>query len=242
MLRGGEIKMNRKITFIVMFLLIPVSIVVAQQKDANIILITNPTGATIYLNGEYNLVASSPASLPSNLSGHYNLRVVRSGYEPWRGEMTFIPGTPNDINIKLTRKTRFKAGLRSLLVPGWGQYYSGNNFRGGMFTLGVISSAAGLYFADKKYQDKRSLYDIAAQQYFDAGSISERLRLKGVMDSAQRIAYKAETDRRALFLVGVGLWTYNIIDALIFFPEGEAYYPTVSAIDGGAKLTFVARF
>jgi hypothetical protein len=234
--------MKRTISLIVLLIFLPVSFAIAQQKDTNISLTTNPTGAVIYLYGEYNLVVSSPASLPSNLSGNYKLRVIRSGYEPWRGELTFIPGTTNDVNIKLVRKTRFRAGLRSLLVPGWGQYYSGNTLRGGMFTLGVIGSAVGLYFADKKYQDKRSLFDIAAQQYYDAGSIDARLRLKGVMDSAQRIAYKAETDRRAIFLVGVGLWTYNIIDALIFFPEGEAYYPTVSVIDGGAKLTFVARF
>ncbi len=220
------------------------SLAMAQQPaETTFIVITNPAGATVYLDGEYHLVASTPASLPSNLSGQYKTKIIRPGYESWRGELTFVPGMPNTVNIDLKKKTAFKAGLRSLIVPGWGQYYSGNKVRGSLFTLGAVSALTGLYFADKKYQDKRADYDIASQAYVNATSIEERIRLKEVKDAKQRLAYSAETDRRTVFYIGVGLWTFNFLDAILFFPDGEAVFPTVSAIDGGgAMLTLQARF
>jgi hypothetical protein len=212
------------------------------QPSGSFILITNPAGATVYLNGDHSLIANTPAQLPANLAGKYQTKIVRAGYESWKGELNFIAGSPNSINISLTRKTRLKAGIRSLLLPGWGQFYSGNILRGGMVTLSAAAAAVGLYYADKKYQDKRADFDIASTAYANATSIDERIRLKTVKDATQRVAYKAETDRRTVFYIGLGIWAYNIIDAVIFFPDFGSVSPAVSAIDGGAKLSIVARF
>jgi hypothetical protein len=214
-----------------------------QNNSSPVFLInTNPGGATVYLNGEHSLIANTPAQLPSNLSGRYRTKIIRAGYESWKGELTFVPGTSNNFNIELKRKTRLKAGLRSLLLPGWGQFYSGNTGRGSIMTLSIVLEAGGLYMADQRYQDKRADYDIASQNYANATSIEERLRLKTVKDSRQRLAYKAESNRRNIFYIGIGMWAYNFLDAVIFFPEFGSFSPTVSAIDGGAKLTLIARF
>ena len=214
----------------------------APEEPQGYLLTTVPAGATAFLNGEYELIINTPARLPSNLSGNYNTRITRNGYEQWKGELSFVPGTSNSVKIQLKKKTALKAGMRSLLLPGWGQIYSGNKFRGSLFTLGTIISAGGLYLADKKYQDKRADYDIAAQAYSDARSIDEQIRLKTIKDSKQREAYNAETDRRTVFFIGVGLWAYNVLDAIIFFPGGDGYYPQVSAMDDGARLSFLISF
>jgi hypothetical protein len=212
-------------------------------KPDNFILTTNPPGATAYFYGDYNLVINTPAILPTNLEGKYKVRITRPGYETWKGELALLPGSPENINVDLSQKSRFKAGLRSLFIPGWGQHYSGNSTRGTAFTLGIVASAGVLYFADKKYQDKRTSYDIANRNYLSAGSVEEQIRLQTIRDSAQRNAYKAETDRRRVFYVGLGLWVYNILDSMVFFPEGSAYYPTVTASDGGgAQVSFVVKF
>ncbi|HBC46774.1 MAG TPA: hypothetical protein DCZ43_06985 [candidate division Zixibacteria bacterium] len=215
---------------------------VAQKTD-NYILTTNPAGATAYFCGEYSLVVNTPAALPSNLSGQYKVRIARPGYETWKGELSFLPGSPNSVNINLSPKTRFKAGLRSLFIPGWGQHYEGCGTRGTAFTLGIIGAGTLLYISDRKYQDRRGDYDIANYNYTNATSITQREQLMVIRDAAQRKAYKAETDRRRVFYAGIGIWVYNIFDSMIFFPEGSAYYPTVTADNGGgAKLSLVVKF
>jgi len=230
-------------TIILLVWLILVSSLAFAQDKESYLLNTNPTGATVYLKGDFELVAKTPANLPSTLTGLYKAKITRPGYESWKGELTFVPGNSNNVNIELKRKTRFKAGLRSLLIPGWGQIYSGNTVRGGLITLSAAVAAGGLYWLDKDYQDKRSDYDIASEAYYNSSSsIDEKNRLKSIMDKQQRRAYNAETDRRNAFYILAGVWTYNLLDAVIFFPDGDSYYPAVSAIDGGAGLTYTFRF
>lgn len=165
------------------------------------------------------------------------------GYENWKGELNFAPGVPNSVKINLSRKTPVKSGLRSLFIPGWGQYYAGNTLRGGLYTLATAVSAAGLYFADQRYQDKRADFDIAAQAYADARTIEERLRLKTIKDEKQRLAYTAENDRRTVFYIGIGVWTLNVFDAVIFFPDTKIELPSVSATkEGGIMLNYQVDF
>jgi hypothetical protein len=231
-----------KLGTIIIWLTLAVSI--ASAQDGQTILIqTTPSGATVYLKGDFEYIAKTPANLPTNLTGLYKAKITRPGYESWKGDLTFIPGNANNFNIELKRKTRFKAGLRSLLIPGWGQVYSGNTTRGGIITLCAAVAAGGLYFLDKEYQDKRSDYDIASQAYYSSGSsIDEKNRLKAIMNMQQRRAYNAETDRRNAFYLLAGIWSYNLLDAVVFFPNGDSYFPVVSAIDGGASLNYTFGF
>jgi len=212
------------------------------QDSSEILISTRPPGATLYLYGAYDLVANTPARLPSDLSGRYRAKITRPGYEIWKGELTFVPGSINDIDIKLSRKTRIKASLRSLFIPGWGQMYSGNSLRGGLLTVGAVLSATGVYLTDRHYQKKRSDYDIALGEYYGAKSIEDRVRLKANLDEKQKTAYNAETDRRTAIAIGVAIWTFNVIDALVSFPETDVFYPTVTSLGDGAAISITARF
>lgn len=212
------------------------------QDDIGILISTRPPGATLYLYGAHDLVANAPARLPSELSGLYKVKITRPGYENWKGELTLVPGFSNEIDIKLSKKTRRKAMLRSLFIPGWGQMYSGNSLRGSVFTTGVIVSAAAAYLTDRRYQKKRSDYDIALGEYYDAQSIEDRVRLKANLNEKQKTAYDAETDRRTAFVIGAAIWAFNIIDALVFFPEKDVFYPAVTSMEDGVAISVTARF
>jgi hypothetical protein len=239
--------MNRTILFTILTgIVISVTAIAQQaavQKTDNVVLTTNPPGATAYFSGAYSLVVNTPAILPSNLSGTYKIRITRPGYESWKGELALLPGNSNNVNIDLIRKTRLKAGLRSLFIPGWGQYYGGSSIRGAVFTLSIIGAGAVLYESDKKYGDKRTAYDVAHQNYDNAASITQRELLRPILESARQTASKAETDRRRIFYLGVGIWVYNILDSVIFFPDESAFVPTISATDnGGAQVSMVVKF
>jgi len=214
----------------------------AAQEESGITITTNPPGATVYLRGELDLVANTPASLPPNISGRYKAEITRPGYETWKGDLTFVPGSSNNVAIKLSKKTRMKAMLRSILIPGWGQVYSGNKLRGCLITAGTVVTAAAAYHLDKSFDKKRSDYDIAYSNYNSAITIENRIALKAISDEKQHEAYRAETDRNTVMAVGAAFWAYNVIDALLFFPESDAYFPSVTSLGDGAALTFNFEF
>ncbi len=214
----------------------------AGQDDQQITIVTSPPGATVFLYGEMDLIANTPARLPLKLSGRYQAKITRPGYETWKGDLTFVPGSNNNFEIKMTRKSRLKAGLRSVFVPGWGQIYSGKKTGGIMLTSGAAVSAVAVYFTDSRYKDKFSDYNIAIMNYTNAVSIEDRIRYKTILDDKQRTAYRAETDRRIAIAAAGALWVFNVLDAVLFFPETDLFYPTVASIDGGAQLTFTVRF
>ena len=102
-----------KLGMIITCITLAASIAAAQGGEL-ILIQTTPSGATVYLKGDFEFVAKTPANLPSNLSGQYKTKITRPGYESWKGDLAFIPGNPNNFNIELKRKTRLKAGFRSL--------------------------------------------------------------------------------------------------------------------------------
>jgi hypothetical protein len=212
------------------------------QDESGITITTNPSGATVYLRGELDLVANTPASLPTSISGRYRAEITRPGYETWKGDFTFIPGSSNSVAIELSRKTRMKAMLRSMLIPGWGQVYSGNKLRGYLITTGTVAAAAAVYHLDRRFDKKKADFELAQSNYNSAMAIEDRIALKAISDQRQNDAYEAETDRNTVLVIGAAFWVYNIIDALLFFPESDAYFPSVTSLDDGAALTFNIEF
>lgn len=213
----------------------------AQTKD-EILITTKPPGATVYLDGDFELVANTPARLPADISGRYKAKITRPGYETWKGELTFVPGSPNQIEIRLTSKTRFKAFVRSFFIPGWGQRYSGNTTRGTLIMSASVVSAASIIVTDRIYSTKSKEYDVALADFNNASSIDEKNRLKLILNSKQRDAYDAETNRNAAIAIGIAGWAFNILDALVFFPESDVFYPTVTSLGDGVSITLTARF
>lgn len=212
------------------------------QEKSDITITTNPPGATVYLRGELDLVANTPASLPETISGRYKAEITRPGYETWKGDFTFLPGRPNSIAIRLSKKTRAKAALRSFIIPGWGQIYSGNKFRGYAISTGAVAAAAAIFHLDRRFDKKKADFEVAQEDYLNAMAIEDRIALKAILDERQNDAYDAETDRNTAIAIGVGLWTYNVIDALLFFPENNAYFPSVTYLDDGAALVYSFQF
>lgn len=212
------------------------------QDTSKIVINTRPAGATVYLNGDYELVANTPARLPLDIAGRYKARITRPGYETWKGELTFVPGSANDFDITLSMKTRYKAAFRSMFIPGWGQIYSGQSAKGMLFTASAVIFAGAIVYADRVYGDRHRDYNIALADFNSASSIEEKNRLRLVLNDKQRDAYDAETDRNLTIAFGIGVWALNMVDALVFYPVNDVFYPTVTSLGDGAAVGLTARF
>jgi hypothetical protein len=59
----------------------------------------------------------------------------------------------------------------------------------------------------------------------NASSYDEVIRLRSALIDLNREAYDAESTRNVLIGITAGLYVYNILDALIFFPDRKLMFP-----------------
>ena len=204
------------ILIVFVFLLTPK---LSEAQEFKTTIDSNPPGAFLTLDGEYEITATAPCRLPDNIIGSYKLKAKFPGYESWRGEITIIPGQNNSFSFSMKPKTRFKAGLRSIFIPGWGQYYSGSTTRSLIFGVGTIGLGVAVAYADIDFRDKRNDYEQAKIDLANARTGEEIDRLWNLARDKNRQAYDAENRRNTIMAAALGLWAYNVLDAIIFFPE-----------------------
>ncbi len=130
-----------------------------------------------------------------------------------------IAGVP--VAQGIPQKTRMGAVIRSMAVPGLGQFYSGNRLFGTGFLAGELA-VAGLFYttytayqtATDDYNGFQSLYDTEK----DPESISE---LKGnILQSLDDIeSNKALMDQLAS--AAIGIWAVNVAHAFLLKPDND---------------------
>jgi len=178
--------------------------------------------------------------------------VKKYGYEEYKTRLMLDPARPQQISVELSPKTGFKAALRSMIIPGWGQRYTDRKTKG--FVYSVLFFGAGLTLLDieNKFQDSEDEYLERLGEY-DAAvgrgvSIYELTRYHAALVDAQQEAYDAEDDRRITAGVVAGIWGLNVLDAFLFAPreraafgiKGIAVVPSADA--QGVRLTLTGAF
>ena len=123
--------------------------------------------------------------------------------------------------VAVAQKTRMGAVIRSMAVPGLGQFYSGSKLFGTGFLVGELA-VAGLFYttytayqtATDDYNGFQSLYDSER----DPESISE---LRGnILQSLDDIeSNKALMDQ--LSTAAIGLWAINVAHAFLLKPDND---------------------
>jgi len=202
-----------------------------QSDRAQAIAITSsPPGCTVYLSGAYELVTTAPTTMYENLEGVYTVRAVRPGYEEWTSTVVFTPGLAQDLNIILTPKTRYKAAMRSLMFPGWGQYYAGEKAKSFLWGGAIVASGVLGLIYESRYQDRKDDWQAGLDRFEQATTYDEKQQLRDEVFRLQERAYDAESDRRLAWGILGGVWALNFLDALILFPTEDRF--------AGMPLTF----
>lgn len=217
-----------------------------QSEPGGTITITSrPPGCTIYLSGDVELVTTAPVTLQEKLQGLYVVRALRPGYEIWRSTITFTPGTAQTVNIDLQPKTRLKAGVRSLIIPGWGQYYAGEKPRSVLWGVAALSSGVVAALYESRYRNRKDDWENSRRRFDEATTIEEKENARQEVFRLQDRAYDAETDRRWAWGIVGGVWVVNLLDAVIFFPAEERFTHlplTLRPTPDGAGATFTLTF
>lgn len=218
-----------------------------SDRGGGVTIASRPSGCTVYISGDVELVTTTPAIVNEDLRGIYTIRAMRPGYEKWVQRVTFASGSRQTLTIELVPKTRWKAAARSLVIPGWGQYYADEKTRSALWGIAAITTGvvAGVY--ESRYHDRKSGWEDGLDRFNRAETIDEKERLRDEVFTLQNRAYDAESDRQLAWGIVASVWAANLLDALVFFPEEKKYsgipLTVRPASDGrGTLATFTFTF
>lgn len=206
-----------------------------ESRSANNSAVTinsNPPGAVIFMNGEYRFWGRTPFVLPYTLYGKYRIQANRRGYEAVNTVYNFTGESKGALSLNLTRKTAGKALYRSVIFPGWGQYYSERKFVGAAFMSITAGAFITLAINENQYQKAQNRYETALTLGNNSDIQNALQSLKSAQDSRNLTAYTV-----------AGLWVFNALECLVFFPNFsdleffEKVSPKFSRAESGVRFS-----
>jgi hypothetical protein len=236
-----------KIAFFILLVSLPCA-VMSQDQPSGLKVDSNPPGAEATIDGDITVTGLTPITFPPALNGRYRLEITKDGYETYKSSLLLQAGRGMNLSVSLTPKSRYKAALRSMIIPGWGQHYSGEDDKAILFALLAVGAAGAYLVIDDDFDDKIIEYNALAGQYSRARTFQEKDDLYPELKAARKKAYDAETARIISIGAVIGVWGLNLLDALLFFPENRS--TTVmnditlepDLVNGGAKLVLTHNF
>jgi len=203
------------------------------QERKNVVIKSNPPGAMLYFKGENSFVGVTPFKVKSALLGKYKITIVKQGYEKSTVDYYFKGTESGTLRMSLVPKTQFKAGIRSLVFPGWGQMYSERKNFG--LLLSLMQTGAGMVtlIAHQDYKKAHDDYQNAWDDYKANERYSDlRSEKWEIYQAKYKKAEDAFNKRDTWLYISAGLWLYNFLDSIFFFPsfDNELFNQTLPGV------------
>ncbi len=211
----------------------------ALAQGQGVVVDSAPPGAVVELIGQTVYRGVTPWKLDRGISGAYEVRAYKAGYDEWDGYVLLSAARKDSLFIRLSRKTPLGAGLRSAIVPGWGQYYTGQKAKGTLFLAAELGALAGVLWTNEKRDDAQSDYTAARLEYLAADQVDEIESKYLAMKSAFNELDRWHEKRKQWSYAAAAIWLANVLDATILFPapsQGAGY----SSLPPGEESGFFA--
>jgi TolB-like protein len=136
-------------------------------------------------------------------------------------------GIPNYNEVAIKSKSKAGAMMRSVVLPGFGQLYSGRKISGFSFLLLEAGMIGLVSKSNSDYASFQTEYDTQLANYNAATVPADIASFKALVDQA-RTDMTGANDQLALFSAAAGgLWLINVVHAFLTGPE---------LADNGSKL------
>ncbi|HET9327223.1 MAG TPA: PEGA domain-containing protein [Candidatus Eisenbacteria bacterium] len=202
-----------------------------MPPSASVTVVSRPSGATCRLKGDRLLRGRTPLTLRNTLAGRYEIRAVDPAFERWQRTIEHDGASHDTVWISLNPKTKTRAVLRSVGLPGWGQFYSQRPTAGWIYMTGAVLAFGGSIAAQVAYVDRQEEID-------DAETLEE-------WEEAVARVEEARDVRNTLQVTAAAFWIVSAIDAAVFFPRFESKGLTagieLQPIPGAKGLKLAAR-
>lgn len=177
--------------------------------------LSRPPGTSFQIKGAVEISGRTPLTLTPRVTGRYELRSTEPGYSTWRRVLNFDGVSPDTVWMTLSRKSQVGAGLRSMVIPGWGQFYSSHPASGMVFLGAAVLAGAGFGLSRLRYEDRQNGVDEAIVRLNASNTAATRAALESAVserDDALRL-------RRIAGGVLGGVWAISFIETLARFPN-----------------------
>ena len=215
----------------VLVIALPASDAALAQGPGGVVITSSPPGAVVELRGSSIISGVTPWRLNRGLSGVYEVRATKSGYADWYGSTSLSATRRDSLYIRLSRRSALSTGLRSAILPGWGQYHAGENLRGTVFLLAEAGAVAGVLYADSHRQDAMSEYEKKLRAYRNATQADEIETAREERDDAFDTLRRWHDTRKRWIYAAAAVWFANVLDAAVLIPaeEGGGLFAGASA-------------
>jgi hypothetical protein len=196
-------------------------------------ILSRPAGASYRLTGDQEIVGRAPATLARGLNGRYRIVGIHPGYERWKDVLDLDGAATDTVWMTLRAKHRALAAGRSLLVPGWGQFYAERPGRGWFWLSASAAAGTALAWTALRYEGRADDVRDAQRRLQDASSPGEVAAALLARDAAASELQDALDARRAASGAMTGVWGLAVLDAaLVLRAPGRA--PVTLGIEPGA--------
>jgi len=191
----------------------------SPSGSGGVVITSSPEGAVVELVGDMTLRGVTPWRLDRPVSGTYEVRAYKRGYEDWEGYTLLSVTRQDSVFIRMSRKTPTSAGIRSAILPGWGQFYTGQNGKGASFLLAEAAAVTVVAWAEVERYDAHRAYDDALRIYRNADEVDETEQ--AYLEVLRRYdELKKWHDRRNLVgYIAIAIWAANVADAVFLSPS-----------------------
>ena len=141
------------------------------------------------------------------------------GYETWTGEVMLGPGGIGQLQVKLGRKTATKTLLRSAVLPGWGQIYRGQKWKGAFFITGTAVGVGAVIWTNEIYRDEVEDFEAAERAYEQSTHLEEWPARYEAVRHASAEAEDAYDNRGIALACLAGFYALNLVDCLLLSPS-----------------------
>ena len=118
-------------------------------------------------------------------------------------------------------KSRFDAMIRSAVMPGWGQFYSGKKTMGWAFLGGELTAAGLAFSAYSAYSTANSNLTAFNQQYNNATDPVQIADLRSKTLQAEADQLSSNDQMTMMIYVAGGLWAINVVHAFLTGPKAD---------------------
>jgi TolB-like protein len=190
-----------------------------------------PAGSYITINNKKYMINKKELTLPV---GDYKMEISKPGYVSTTISFTVKPGITKKLNPNLKAKTTGSAVIRSLFVPGLGQYYQDKKVRAWVYGVSFYGCLSAAFAYTAQYNDNVAEYNDIYEQYMNAADEEDILRLGKEMHSAYDNINSSENMRNIFYGAAAGVWLWNIIDAAFLPPpwKNKAQFSAIPTRDG----------
>ncbi len=163
----------------------------------------------------------------------YKMQFSLSGFETMKKTYNLVLGQKIEERIELDEKTRTEAFVKSLIFPGYGQWYSSDNTHnsrrvtGTVFALAYVGSLFGTGLMWNEYLTTKTNYDNSVVDYNEQEVMTEIESYRKVMEDNHTTMASAKSNAGVITGVLATVWLSSALEAMLRFPT-----------DYGASVSF----